>query len=251
MIILSGGEKGGCCKSTNAINLASEFAFRGYKVGLLDADKKLSSKNWTVVRDAMADYINTGAINFPLDEEFILEMPKAAMANIRKNGIHKIEGVNVVGNIIDTIKNMAYRNDILIIDVGGGDTSEFHMSLGMADLLICPLKPSILDFDTVPNLEKNLSLVKIHHPNLVVKTLIFDAPNSPMSKSIPRFKKALASTDHLNNVMNIIVKNRESYRYCLEWGLGVREWTDSNAKAEMSAVAQNIIDEFELTIEDS
>jgi chromosome partitioning protein len=240
-IILTGGEKGGSAKSTTAINLASEFAFLGYKVGLLDADKKTSSKNWTIVRESYSQYLQSGEVSYPLTIEDINDIPNAVAKVIKKNGLNHIEGKHGTGDIIDTIISMNDRNDIVIIDVGGGDTEEFHMALGMCDLAIFPLKPSILDFDTVPKLTKNLSLAKARHPGLIIRSLISDAPTATLSTLVKRFKTKLMETGILADTFKTVIKNRDAYKDCLNWGLAAREWKDSSAKAEFSALAEEIL----------
>lgn len=241
MIILCGGEKGGSSKSTSAINLAAEFAFLGYKVGLLDSDEKTSAKNWTVSRNSLTSFVNDNVLIPPLDVEDINEIPKSIIAKLKKEGIPSIEGKHATGDIIDTIINMSKRNDILIIDVGGGDTEEFHLALGMCDIAIFPLQPSILDYDTVPKLVKNLSLAKARHPKLIIRSLISNAPTAPRSNVVRKFKVALEQTTLLSNMFKTVIKNRDAYKDCLNYGLAVREWKDSSAKGEFSCLAQEVL----------
>lgn len=244
MIILAGGEKGGSAKSTTAINLASEFAYLGYSVGLLDADKKTSVKNWVIVRDIMRVYLETGEISFPLTMDDINDLPKAVMNKLKKDGLTIIEGKNALGDISDTVINMAERNDIVIIDVGGGDTEEFHMALQMCDLAIFPLKPSILDFDTVPSLEKTLSLAKARHKDIIIRSLVSDAPTAVLSTIVKRFQDGLKGTKLLSNMFKTVIKNRDAFKDSLNWGLAARDWKDPSAKAEFSSLAKEISDEY-------
>ena len=46
MIILIGSQKGGCGKSTIAVNIAAALALQGKDVFLLDADPQSSSMRW-------------------------------------------------------------------------------------------------------------------------------------------------------------------------------------------------------------
>ncbi len=250
MIFLTGGEKGGCCKSTTALCLSGELVYRGYSVGLLDADKKMSAKNWTLVRDELIQYLNDGSYGKILTDDIISEIPKRVIENLKKNGLPQIEGKHATGDILDTIINMSKRNDILIIDVGGGDTEEFRLALSVADLAIFPLKPSILDWDTAPKLVHTLKMASISNKNLVMKTLISDAPTNPLSAITKRFKAQAQETEMLSNIMSTVVKNRDAYKECLEWGLSPRDWKDQKAKAEISSVAQEIIDLFELKVKE-
>lgn len=247
MIILAGGEKGGCCKSTTTVNMSGEFAYLGYKVAILDADTKTTAKNWIIARDALSSYINNNEIVFPFDQETLNEIPKAVMKALKVNGLTKITGRCGSGDsIIDTILSLDESHDILIIDVGGGDTEEFHMGLGLADFCICPLKPSIFDMETVPKLERNLKLAKARGSELVIRTLISDASTSVNSTLTRRFKEKLKDYEHLSNVLKTTTKNRDAYKHSVEWGLSVREWSDNKAKGEMSAIVHEIISIFNL-----
>lgn len=242
MIILCGGEKGGCAKSTTAMHLAGEFVYLGNTVGILDADQKPSAKNWSVTREHLQSYLDTGDLSGSLDMKDINDIPKVVMDNLKKRGFKAFESKNATGDIIDTIVAMSKRNDILIIDVGGGDTEELRISLSMCDLAIMPLNPSILDYDTVPKLVRMLKLSKANRPSLKVRTLISNAPTSPQSNVTRKFKAALAGTEILNDVFKVVVKTRDSYKECLNYGLSARDWKDSSAKAEFSALAQECLD---------
>ncbi len=51
MIILIGSQKGGCGKSTIAINIAAYLAKHNKDIVLVDADPQQSSANWVKDRD--------------------------------------------------------------------------------------------------------------------------------------------------------------------------------------------------------
>jgi chromosome partitioning protein len=50
MIILTGSQKGGCGKSTTAVNLCAELAGQGHDVVLVDADRQATAANWAMDR---------------------------------------------------------------------------------------------------------------------------------------------------------------------------------------------------------
>jgi chromosome partitioning protein len=45
MIILIGSQKGGCGKSTTAVNISAELAGRGHDVVLVDADRQCTVRS--------------------------------------------------------------------------------------------------------------------------------------------------------------------------------------------------------------
>lgn len=242
MILLIGGEKGGCGKSTLSVNLGSEFAKRNFSVSILDADKKKSSKNWVVSRDILIRNIETGETSQGIDSN---SLAKKVRDKIRKS-LPKVEGKHSTGDIIDIILAMQERSDILILDVGGGDTEEFHQGLGMADYIICPLKASIFDADTAPKLNQNLKLAKSKNRNLIIKTVVNEAPTTIGSTDAHDLKSILSGYEMLNNISRIVVHSRAAYRKCINYGLGVTEWSDSKAAGEISCLAEEIINEMNL-----
>lgn len=245
MIILVGGEKGGSGKSTVSINTAAELAKRGYKVAILDADRKKSSKNWVVTRDSLIESLKNDKDSKYISLETINKLPMKVRNKIT-SGIATIEGKHATGDIVDTITAMEARNDILIIDVGGGDTEEFHQGLGMADLVICPLKVSILDADTIPNLSRNLKLAKSKNRNLKIISLINEAPTNNGSNDHNELKNILRGTDILSKVSPTILHLRASYRRTLNFGLGVSEWSDAKASGEISVFTEKLINDFNI-----
>ena len=50
MIILIGSQKGGCGKSTTAVNISAELANKGHDVVLVDADRQSTAANWAMDR---------------------------------------------------------------------------------------------------------------------------------------------------------------------------------------------------------
>ena len=51
MILIIGSRKGGCGKSTVAINIAAELARLGKDVVLVDADRQATAANWVEDRN--------------------------------------------------------------------------------------------------------------------------------------------------------------------------------------------------------
>jgi chromosome partitioning protein len=245
MIILIGGEKGGCGKTTTAVHMAAEFANRGFKTALLDSDNKKSAKNWSVARSSLTHYLATGESDGYLTSEDVDNIPNAALKKLKKlKNINSIECIHAVGEIIDIIEAMASRSEILIMDIGGGDTQEFHIGLAMSDMIICPFKTSVLDVETIPKLKINLKLAKSKNPGLIIKTLVSEAPTNAFSDDIADLKRLFGNEAPLDNVFSTPVKCRTAYKRSIEYGLGVVEWSDPKAKGEMSVLVEDVIKEL-------
>jgi len=111
MIITVANKKGGCGKTTIAVNLAAMLA-QSEKTLLIDADHQGSSMVFSALRPDTAKEFQT--------------------VQITTGTIHKVvKGFNEHKNII--------------IDVGGGDTDAFRSAIYAADVLVVPVTPSPFD----------------------------------------------------------------------------------------------------------
>ena len=110
MIILLGSQKGGCGKSTIAINIACYLANQGKDIVLVDADPQQSSANWVKDRD--------------------------------ETDLPKVHCVQRYGDIKNTLKDLSQRYEYVVVDVAGHDSKELRTAMLVADLLIIPFRPS-------------------------------------------------------------------------------------------------------------
>ncbi|MDA8111720.1 MAG: AAA family ATPase [Nitrospiraceae bacterium] len=112
MILVIANQKGGCGKTTTAVNLAGAFAQRGMDVLLVDSDPQGSAMKW---RGLASGTFPVGVIALPmpvLDQE---------------------------------IPKLAKKYDLVVIDTPPGMETITRSALVVADLAIIPLQPSPLD----------------------------------------------------------------------------------------------------------
>ena len=112
MILVIANQKGGCGKTTTAVNLAGTFAQRGMDVLLVDSDPQGSAMKW---RGLASGTFPVGVIALPmpvLDQE---------------------------------IPKLAKKYDLVVIDTPPGMETITRSALVVADLAIIPLQPSPLD----------------------------------------------------------------------------------------------------------
>jgi cellulose biosynthesis protein BcsQ len=123
IITLASGGKGGVSKSANAVNLASGFANRGLKVGLVDTDTGLkeqgnagtrSASKWCAARDYM---INQGE-----------ELP--AISSYMLSPEEKIQ---------KQLLELSQINDITILDTPGEATTALRSALPVSDVILLPV----------------------------------------------------------------------------------------------------------------
>jgi len=110
MIITVGNQKGGCGKTTLAVNLACQFAKEG-KTLLIDADTQQSSMLFREARPEDATRFSAVA--------------------------------NHTATIHEDIKD--FSHETIIIDAGGRDNKPFRSAVIASDLLLIPVTPSPVD----------------------------------------------------------------------------------------------------------
>lgn len=125
MIVLFGSRKGGCGKSTTAVNVCAALAHRGNDVVLVDADPLSTAAKWVLDRDENPD-------------------------------LPKVHCVQKYDNIRDTLVDMNNRYEYVIVDAPGKDSRELRTGMTAAHKLIIPFKPSNADLDTLDELQKSL-----------------------------------------------------------------------------------------------
>jgi chromosome partitioning protein len=110
-VITVGSTKGGAGKTNTAVNLAVASAKRGKKVLIVDADVQSSALSFRALRED--SLVQATAITTPT--------------------LHK------------DIPAYAMSFDLVLIDVGGRDSTVFRSAIAAADLLVIPVLPSVYD----------------------------------------------------------------------------------------------------------
>ena len=208
MIILIGSQKGGCGKSTIAINIAVALSNLNKDVILVDADRQPTSSN------------------------FCLDREESEFKNI--NNVQKYE------NIKDTILDLNKRYEFVIVDVSGRDSRELRTGMLGADLMIIPFKPSQPDLDTLPNIVEIIEQAKDFNSNLKAKALLTMCPTHHMIKEKDEAKEYLNEFPQIE-LMQSFVCDRKIYRDSLSDGKGVVECDNAKAKEEIDNLIGEIL----------
>ena len=140
MIVLIGSQKGGCGKSTTAVNICAELAKNGRDVVLVDADRQCTSANW-------------------------------AMDRSTNKALPVVHCVQKYENIRETLQDLDKRYEYVIVDAAGGDSRELRTGMTAAHILLVPFRPSKPDLDTLPNLQEIITQAKDLNPELIVYAL--------------------------------------------------------------------------------
>lgn len=207
-IILVGGEKGGSGKSTTATNLAVYLKLEGHDVMLLDADKQATSTKWVGRRNDA--------------------------------GYPEIHSAQKLGDIYKTAIDLGGRYGFVIIDAGGRDSRELRTGMVAADVLYIPIKASQADLETLPVVDELVSLSRGMNPGLLVRTLLCMAPTNERIKEVEDAQALLVNFPDLP-LSGCIIRERKIYRDALLLGKGVVEMKNSDAKAEIQLLGQEIL----------
>ena len=207
-IILIGGEKGGSGKSTTATNLAVFLKLEGHDVMLLDADKQATSTKWVGRRNDA--------------------------------GYPEIHSAQKLGDIYKAAIDLGGRYEFVIIDAGGRDSRELRTGMVAADVLYIPIKASQADLETLPVVDELVSLSRGMNPGLLARTLLCMAPTNERIKEVDDAQALLVDFPDLP-LSGCIIRERKIYRDALLLGKGVVEMKNSDARAEIQLLGQEIL----------
>ena len=132
------GEKGGAGKSTVCAHLAAEAVFRGQSVAILDADPQASIEKW-------AD---------------------------RRAQPGKPHVVSAKADRIEQSLKTVSDYDIVFIDTAGKASGETLAVVRRADITLLPLRPSVLDIETLSKVSDILALAKARRAFAVLNSML-------------------------------------------------------------------------------
>ncbi len=150
-IIVVGNEKGGCGKTTIAVNLAALAALEGRDVLLVDADPgQQSAARWSARRGEAHPEVSV------------------------------VQCVSMAGNLRSSLQGLAARYSLTIVDTGAADSQELRSACTLAQLLVVPVQPDGLDLWTLPTMEAVLERASRSNPDLrcliVANRIPYQAP---------------------------------------------------------------------------
>ncbi len=209
MIILLGSQKGGCGKSTLAVNICAELARQGRDVVLVDADRQGTASRWA---DDRAE-------------------------NSALPAVHCVQRYE---NIRDTVLDLDGRYDFVVIDAAGRDSRELRTGMTAADILLVPFRPSQADLDTLPRLIEIITAATDINPKLKCQAVITMAPNNPSISELNDSKDVLADYPELRQ-LRVSIHDRKVYRDALSDGVGVVECDNPKAKGEVQILVKEML----------
>ncbi len=209
MILLIGGEKGGTGKSTIATNLAVQLALDGKDVMLLDADPQGTASKWVERRN--------------------------------EHGLTVVHCTQKMGDIYKTAVDLGQRYEFVIIDAGGRDSKELRTGMVAADKMFIPIRASQADLETLPHVDELVGLARGMNANLEVYALLSMAPSNPLINEVAEAQELLGEFAELK-LSPSIIRDRKVYRDAMLAGKGVVEMMNSQAKAEIQLLCDEVFD---------
>ncbi|KJV33241.1 hypothetical protein VI06_03345 [Aquitalea magnusonii] len=219
MIIAIANTKGGCCKTTTAVNLIAELARRSLSVALLDADQQRTAAKWGSRRQAAT----IGGKVRPNRDFFINSCAAGCYQAIQQH----------IGN-----------QQAIIIDAGGWDSPQMREAMAAADIMIIPMQPSQPDLEALESLTTIIAEAKRSiNPGLLPAILLTRTPTSAQNREAADARAALADFG-LIPVLRSQIRDRPLYRHLFADGLAAadtRAAKASAARAEIQLLADEIL----------
>lgn len=210
MILLVGSEKGGVGKSTLVTGLAAYLAGEGADVVVLDTDSQATCAKWSDRRT----------------EAGILPT---------------VPCVQRSGDVAATLRELAGRYQIVIVDAGGRDSKELRTACVSASVLLTPIQASQADLETLPKMQELIALARGLNPELEAYAVLSRASSNPHVREVADAKELLADFDQLK-LASTVIRDRKVYRDALLAGRGVTETDNAQARAEIQLLAAEFFD---------
>ncbi|MEZ8169200.1 AAA family ATPase [Vibrio tasmaniensis 1F-187] len=216
-VILLGHQKGGVGKSNTAANLAvaiSKERFNGEtdEILLIDADPQATLYRWAQRREEL-DKMNA----FPC--------------------------IRLDGNVTKQIKRESEKYSYVIVDAAGRDSREMRSAMLAADLMLMPTKASLSDLELLEHMADTIETARDYNSDLKVGVFINMSPTN--SQSEKKVAKELLREFPEFVLLNTVVSERKAHRDAWSEAVGVHEWKDSKAKAEISCLLKDVQNEIE------
>jgi chromosome partitioning protein len=216
MILAVTNLKGGVGKTTITTNLAVAFTHHGKSVCIIDTDKEqTSSIRWSEQRDNDKPYISVVTV-----------------------GVEKL---------LREAEQLAKKYDIVILD-GSPNASELAITTIMtADIVLVPVSKSAYDFWAMDSFLQKYKQAKAFRND--VKAFIILNKFNEKQNVAKEVKEAIERDFSDIPLLQTVLHDRVAYTETITDGLGVYEYKDKKARAEIENLyteVQNIINSFTL-----
>jgi chromosome partitioning protein len=142
-VIVVGNEKGGAGKSTLAVHLAVGLARAGLSVAGVDLDRRQRSFERYFENRARWAQANGAELPSPI-------FTRAPRSEADDRATAEREETDATHALIE---DLAARNDIVLVDAPGADTTASRAAHAAADTIVTPMNDSFVDFDLLAEVD--------------------------------------------------------------------------------------------------
>ena len=209
MIISVTNLKGGCGKTTLSTNLAVAFAKSGKSVCLIDTDLgQASALEWAGLRGEQPPHIQV--------------MGKK------------------LAQITTDANELAKQYDVVLID-GSPQLEELaDRTILASDIVLIPTKPSLQDFRSTEEFLKRYHKVRSLKQTMGLDVAAYTVLNEANTRT-NIYRDIEQAVEQLDIDLIATVSDRISYRDAFAYGMGVVEYEDPKAAAEIEQLAAKLI----------
>lgn len=204
-----GSQKGGCGKSTVAVNICTALVINGRDVVLVDADRQSTASNWVMDRTA-------------------------------NKALPIVHCIQKYENIRNTLLDLDKRYEYIIVDAAGHDSRELRTGMTAAHVMLLPFSPSQPDLDTLPSLQEIITQARDLNSKLIVYALLTMGPTNPVVHETDEAREYLKDYPKIR-LLTTVVRDRKVYRDAMSGGMGVIEMSNRKASEEIKSLTRELL----------
>ena len=214
-LVIVGNEKGGCGKTTIAINIVAKALTAGVDVLLVDGDPgQQSAARWSRRRREMNPNV-----------------PQARCVTVT--------GRDIRGELAD----LASRYAMVVLDTAAEDSPELRAAATIAQTLVVPVQAESLDLWTLPTMEAVFARATSFNPGLQAVIAVNRVPYQTVDSTMADVRAFIGeNVPALPSDRMVLLTGRTAYGKATSEGLGVHETTrrDPRAVAEIERLYREV-----------